>query len=221
MKPGSRPIRDQYAEPRAHLVEHLRAKGINNEHVLKAIGSVPRELFVHQGFVHRAYEDVALPIGNNQTISQPYTVAFMTSRLNVQPGMKILEIGTGSGYQAAVLETLGAHVFSVERQQDLFEKTGKLFEDLGITVAMALGDGTLGWPEYAPYDGIIVTAGAPFAPEPLKQQLAIGGRLVIPIGDEESQTLHVFKRTGKNEFQDMPFGDFKFVPLIGREGWQK
>ncbi|MES2766430.1 MAG: protein-L-isoaspartate(D-aspartate) O-methyltransferase [Bacteroidota bacterium] len=221
MKSGSRPIRDQYAEPRAQLVEHLRAKGINNEHVLKAIATVPRELFVHPGFVHRAYEDIALPIGNNQTISQPYTVAFMTSRLNVEPGMKILEIGTGSGYQAAVLEVLGAHVFSVERQEDLYVKTGKLFHELGIEVAMALGDGTLGWPEYAPYDGIIVTAGAPFTPEPLQQQLAIGGRLVIPIGDENDQTLHVFKRIGKNEFTDMPFGGFRFVPLIGREGWQE
>ncbi|HYF02741.1 MAG TPA: protein-L-isoaspartate(D-aspartate) O-methyltransferase [Patescibacteria group bacterium] len=220
MRSGSRPVRDQYAEPRAQLVEHLRSKGINNEHVLKAIGTVPRELFVHPGFKHRAYEDCALPIGNNQTISQPYTVAFMTSRLHIHPGMKILEIGTGSGYQAAVLETLGAHVFSVERQQDLFEKTGKLFEDLGITVAMAYGDGTLGWAEYAPYDGIIVTAGAPFAPEPLKQQLAIGGRLVIPIGDEDSQTLHVFQRISQQKFSDMPYGDFKFVPLIGQEGWQ-
>lgn len=194
--------------------------GMSDEGVLAAIASVPRELFVSPALRSRAYDNSALPIGCKQTISQPYTVAFMTSKLRIEPGDKILEIGTGSGYQAAVLAHLGARVFTVERHTELFTTTRKLLEKLGLNIAMRLGDGTLGWSEFAPYDGIIVTAGSPDVPPTLTQQLTIGGRLVIPVGPRDTQTLYVITRTGNDSFHVEELSDFRFVPLIGREGWK-
>lgn len=182
---------------------------------------LPRELFVHPAFIHRAYEDVALPLGYNQTISQPYTVAFMTSLLEVQPGDKVLEIGTGSGYQAALLAVMGARVYTVERQWELYQRARQLFARLGLPVQTRFGDGSLGWSEHAPYDGIIVTAAAPHIPKPLKEQLAISGRLVIPVGGPQSQILVRLRRVSEQEYDYEEFGEFRFVPLIGKEGWSE
>ena len=209
-----------FEERRIALLETLRESGISDERVLQAIASVPRELFVPPGFHSQAYSNSALPIGCQQTISQPYTVAFMTSLLHVQPGDRILEIGTGSGYQAAVLAALGAHVFTIERHAELHFAARKLFDSLGLHIAMRLGDGTIGWSEFAPYNGIIVTAGSPDVPPTLTRQLATGGRLVIPVGNRETQTLYVITRTGDEQFDVQELQDFRFVPLIGREGWQ-
>ncbi len=210
---------DPYAELRHALVEHLRQRGIRDERVLAAMEKLPRELFVHPAFIHRAYEDVALPLGYNQTISQPYTVAFMTSLLEVQPGDKVLEIGTGSGYQAALLALMGARVYTVERQWELYQRARQLFVRLGLPIQTRFGDGSLGWAEHAPYDGIIVTAGAPHVPKPLMEQLAHGGRLVIPVGGTQSQVLLRLRRLSESECETEEFGEFRFVPLIGREGW--
>lgn len=204
---------------RKELVDSLRHRGISDERVLGAIGRVERELFVDEPFVNRAYEDNALPICCSQTISQPYTVAFMTQCLDVREGEKVLEVGTGSGYQAAVLVELGARVFSIERIHELLEKARKLFDRLAYRVATKVGDGTIGWSEFAPFDGIIVTAGAPSIPDPLLKQLADGGRLVIPIGDLDIQRLHVIHRIGER-FDTKEIYGFKFVPLIGTKGWK-
>lgn len=209
-----------FEERKNSLLDTLRESGITDERVLRAIASVPREHFVPRGFQSQAYSNSALPIACQQTISQPYTVAFMTSLLNVQPGDKILEIGTGSGYQAAVLAALGARVFTIERHAELHFATRKLLDSLGLSIATRLGDGTIGWSEFAPYNGIIVTAGSPDVPPTLTRQLALGGRLVIPVGDRETQTLYVITRTGDEQFDVAEFHDFRFVPLIGREGWQ-
>ncbi|MFZ2323954.1 MAG: protein-L-isoaspartate(D-aspartate) O-methyltransferase [Ignavibacteriaceae bacterium] len=207
---------------REELVDELTKKGISDLAVIKAIGSVPREKFIDKTMQHMAYKDVALPIGYNQTISQPYTVAFMTQLLNIKkPGMKILEIGTGSGYQAAVLYEMQAEVFSIERSVDLFNKTAKLFDKLGIRVHAKYGDGTIGWSEFAPFDGIIVTAGSPVIPKKLKEQLSIGGRMVIPVGDKISQKLYLIRKNSEDNFEVETIPEFTFVPLIGREGWKK
>lgn len=207
---------------REELVDELTKKGISDLAVIKAIGSVPREKFIDKTMQHMAYKDVALPIGYNQTISQPYTVAFMTQLLNIKkPGMKILEIGTGSGYQAAVLYEMQAEVFSIERSVDLFNKTAKLFDKLGIRVHAKYGDGTIGWSEFAPFDGIIVTAGSPVIPKKLKEQLSIGGRMVIPVGDKISQKLYLIRKDSEDNFEVETIPEFTFVPLIGREGWKK
>ena len=168
-----------------------------------------------------AYRDIALPIGYEQTISQPYTVAFMTEQLNVKPGHKILEIGTGSGYQAAILVRMGAKVYSIERHNELYRKTQLLLDKLGIRVSTKCGDGTIGWSEHAPFNGIIVTAGSPDIPVSLKKQLAVNGRLVIPVGDKNSQTLKVVHKIADNEFDITDIPQFAFVPLIGREAWDK
>ncbi|MCS7177082.1 MAG: protein-L-isoaspartate(D-aspartate) O-methyltransferase [Candidatus Kapabacteria bacterium] len=212
---------DPYAELRHALVEHLRARGIRDERVLGAMERLPRELFVHPAFVHRAYEDVALPLGHNQTISQPYTVAFMTSLLEVQPGDKVLEVGTGSGYQAALLALMGARVYTVECQWELYQRARQLFARLGLPIHMRYGDGSIGWQEHAPYDGIIVTAGAPRIPQPLLEQLALGGRLVIPVGELQSQILVRVRRVSEQDYHYEEFGEFRFVPLVGKEGWQE
>jgi len=199
---------------RQKLVETIVAKGIKDEAVLKAIGNIPRHLFMDSGFLDHAYQDKAFPIAANQTISQPYTVAFQTELLQVKKGDKILEIGTGSGYQAAVLCELGAKVFSIERQQELFKKTSKFLPKLGYRPKkLIFGDGYKGLPDEAPFDGIIVTAGAPFVPKPLLSQLKIGGRLVIPVGDDV-QTMTLFIRKGEKEFEKHELGDFRFVPLL-------
>jgi protein-L-isoaspartate(D-aspartate) O-methyltransferase len=203
----------------AKLVKIIEEKGIKDKNVLQAVQSVPRHVFVDTAFENRAYEDSALPIGNGQTISQPYTVAAQTELLEVEKGNKILEIGTGSGYQAAILCQMGADVYSVERHEKLYQNAKEILQELGYRPHLKLGDGTLGWSAYAPYDGIVVTAGAPVVPEDLKQQLNIGGKLVVPVGDQKSQVMIRITRTGENDFKEERFSHFKFVPLIGEKGW--
>lgn len=199
---------------RQQLLKIVESKGIKDQSVLKAIGDIPRHLFMDSGFLDHAYQDKAFPIGADQTISQPYTVAFQTELLEVKRGDKILEIGTGSGYQTAVLCQLGAQVYTIERQNELFKKTNKFLPKLGYRPKkMIFGDGYIGLKEEAPFNGIIVTAGAPFVPKALLGQLAIGGRLVIPIGDAV-QTMTLFIRNGSKEFEKHEFGEFRFVPLL-------
>lgn len=210
-----------YTERRYQLMRFLEQRGIDDANVLEAMNQVKRELFIPASLAARAYDDNALPIDCNQTISQPYTVAFMTSKLNVKPEDKVLEIGTGSGYQAAVLFYLGAKVFSIERIPELYEKTRKLLKELGIQVNVKLGDGSIGWSEYAPYNGIIVTAAAPKIPTKLKEQLAIGGRLVVPVGDKDYQTMYTITRIDEENYTEKAEDTFKFVPLIGKEGWKE
>lgn len=199
---------------RKQLVATLVAKGITNAAVLEAIGSIPRHLFMDSSFLDHAYQDKAFPIAASQTISQPYTVAFQSELLEVKAGDKILEIGTGSGYQTAVLCLLGAHVYSIERQLELFKKTNKFLPKIGyVAKRLIFGDGYKGLKEDAPFDSIIVTAGAPFVPKPLLSQLKIGGRLVIPVGDE-AQIMTLYIRKGPKEFEKHELGNFKFVPLL-------
>lgn len=211
-----------YEKERKQLVDKLSRKGITDAAVLDAINRVERHLFVAEAFLPRAYYDVALPIGMEQTISQPYTVAVMTSLLNVKKDYKILEIGTGSGYQAAILSAMGANVYSIERVFELYQRTLKLLEKMNYRVHMKCGDGTIGWSEFAPFDGIIVTAGGPEKiPDALKKQLVVGGKLVIPIGNRISQTLTVVTKLDDSEFTYEKIPEFTFVPLIGKEGWEK
>ncbi len=199
---------------RQQLVETIKVKGITDEKVLEAIGKIPRHLFMDSSFIDHAYQDKPFPIGADQTISQPYTVAYQTELLKVKKGDKILEIGTGSGYQAAVLIELGAKLYSIERQQELFKKTSKFLPKLGYRAKkLIFGDGYIGLEEEAPFDSIIVTAGAPFVPKPLLNQLKIGGRLVIPVGDNV-QTMTLFIRNGEKEFEKHDLGSFRFVPLL-------
>jgi len=199
---------------RQQLVKTIKAKGIKDENVLEAIGKIPRHLFMDSGFIDHAYQDKPFPIAAEQTISQPYTVAYQTELLQVKKGDKILEIGTGSGYQAAVLIELGAKLYSIERQQELFKKTSKFLPKLGYRAKkLIFGDGYKGLKEEAPFDGIIVTAGAPYVPKPLLNQLKIGGRLVIPVG-EDVQTMTLFIRKGEKEFEKHDHGSFRFVPLL-------
>ena len=209
-----------FKQQRSELVDSLSKKGIFDEVLLRAMNEVQREKFIPSGVHAHAYKDIALPIGYGQTISQPYTIAIMTQALKVKKGDKILEIGTGSGYQAALLYAMGAKVFSIERHFEIFNNVLKLFDKLSIRVRCKQGDGTLGWDEYAPFDGIIVTAGSPGIPDSLKQQLEIGGRMVIPVGDKNSQTLKVITKIDKENFQIEEIPEFAFVPLIGREGWK-
>jgi len=199
---------------RQQLVDTIKKKGIKDERVLGAIGKIPRHLFMDSGFIDHAYVDKAFPIAADQTISQPYTVAFQTELMQVKPGDKVLEIGTGSGYQCAVLIELGAKVFSIERQQELFKKTFKFLPKIGYRAKkLIFGDGYKGLAEEAPFDSIIVTAGAPFVPKPLLSQLKVGGRLVIPVGDS-IQTMTLYLRKGEKEFEKHEFGEFRFVPLL-------
>ncbi|GAB5474350.1 MAG: protein-L-isoaspartate(D-aspartate) O-methyltransferase [Maribacter sp.] len=199
---------------RNKLADVLVGKGISNEPVLAAIRSIPRHLFMDSGFEGHAYQDKAFPIGADQTISQPYTVAFQTELLAIKPNQKILEIGTGSGYQTAVLLKLRAKVYTIERQLELFKKTSIFFKKMGYRPKkMIFGDGYKGIPEEAPFDGIIVTAGAPQVPKALMSQLKIGGRLVIPVGTDE-QIMTLFVRTSATEFEKKEFGAFRFVPLL-------
>ncbi len=209
-----------FKQQRSELVDSLSKKGISDEVLLRAMNEVQRENFIPSGVRAHAYKDIALPIGYGQTISQPYTIAIMTQALKVNKGDKILEIGTGSGYQAALLYAMGAKVFSIERHFEIFNNVLKLFDKLSIRVRCKQGDGTLGWDENSPFDGIIVTAGSPGIPESLKQQLAVDGRMVIPVGDKNSQTLKVITKIDKENFQIEEIPEFAFVPLIGREGWK-
>lgn len=199
---------------RNKLVSLLRKKGITDEDVLKAISKIPRHLFLDSSFLDHAYQDKAFPIGADQTISQPYTVAYQSQLLNIVNGSKVLEIGTGSGYQTAVLCELGAEVYSIERQNELFKKTVNFLPKLGYRPKkLIFGDGYKGFDEAAPYDAIIVTAGAPFVPKPLLKQLTIGGRLIIPVGDKE-QIMQVFTRKNEKKYEKEALGNFKFVPLL-------
>ena len=199
---------------RKKLVETLQTKGITNKEVLMAINKIPRHLFMDSGFINHAYVDKAFPIGADQTISQPYTVARQSELLSLKKGDKILEIGTGSGYQTAVLLEMGMNVFSIERQNELFKKTKLFLPKLGYRPKkLIFGDGYIGLKEEAPFDGIVVTAGAPFVPNPLLAQLKIGGKLVIPVGDKV-QIMTVFTRTSATEFKKEEFGEFRFVPLL-------
>lgn len=199
---------------RNQLADVLMAKGITDKTVLDAIREVPRHLFMDSGFEGHAYQDKAFPIAADQTISQPYTVAFQTELLEVRPNMQVLEIGTGSGYQTAVLLKCGAKVYTIERQLELFKKTNLFFEKMNYRPKkVVFGDGYKGMPEHAPFDGILVTAGAPEVPRPLLSQLKVGGRLVIPVGIEE-QTMTLFVRTSEKEFEKKEFGTFRFVPLL-------
>tara|TARA_X000000368_G_scaffold91662_1_gene70068 strand:+ start:907 stop:1548 length:642 start_codon:yes stop_codon:yes gene_type:complete len=199
---------------RNKLVEELINKGIKDLSVLDAIANVPRHLFMDSGFIDHAYQDKAFPIGSGQTISQPFTVAFQTELLNVKKGDKILEIGTGSGYQAAVLCEIGAKVFTIERIKELYRKTSVFLPSINYRPKkMIYGDGNIGYVEESPYDGIIVTAGASEIPEKLFTQLKIGGRLVVPIGAEVQKMLLYIKKA-ENEYEIKDFGDFQFVPLL-------
>ncbi|WP_339889048.1 protein-L-isoaspartate(D-aspartate) O-methyltransferase [uncultured Flavobacterium sp.] len=199
---------------RNQLAKLLEGKGITDKNVLEAIKIIPRHLFLNSSFEDFAYQDKAFPIAADQTISQPYTVAFQSQLLEVKKDDTILEIGTGSGYQTAVLCTMGAKVYTIERQNELFKKTSLLLPKLGIRPKKVIfGDGYKGLPEFAPFDSIIVTAGAPFIPQPLMAQLKIGGKLVIPLG-EEHQIMTMLIRKSETQFEKHEFGEFRFVPLL-------
>ncbi len=216
-----------YRRRRKRLVQKLQDRGIQDQRVLDAIEAVPRHEFVEPAFRDRAYSDEALPIGMNQTISQPFTVAYQTSLLEVEPHDRILEVGTGSGYQAAVLCEMDARVFSVERHEELLDRTRSLLDDLGYSVRTRHGDGTKGWRAFAPYDGIVVTAAAPSIPNPLLHQLREppesnekrGGRLVIPIGGSGGQTMTRITRTGSGPhgYEREEYHNFRFVPLVDED----
>ena len=212
---------DNYREKgaRKQLVDILKKKGIEDEAVLTAIGKVPRHYFFDETFWHQAYKDIAFPIGEGQTISQPYTVAYQTQLLHINKGDKILEIGTGSGYQACILLELGAKVYTIERQEKLYERTIKVLPYMGYKPHFFLGDGSRGIAKHAPYDKIIVTAGAPTVPEELLRQLKIGGILVIPVGDTETQKMVTILKTGENDFEKHVLDTFRFVPLVGDKAW--
>lgn len=199
---------------RNKLADTVAAKGIKDNKVIEAIRNIPRHLFMDSSFEDHAYQDKAFPIAADQTISQPYTVAFQTELLQVVPGKKILEIGTGSGYQSAVLLEIGAQVYTIERQRELFKKTSRFLPKLGYRPKkMIFGDGYKGMEEEAPFDGIVVTAGAPFVPKPLLSQLKVGGILVIPVG-ETVQVMTRFIRKSATEFEKTEYGDFRFVPML-------
>ena len=212
---------DTYGGYRVRLVETLRLKGIRDLAVLKAFAETPRHLFVPEAVRHRAYEDVALPIGNGQTISQPFTQARYLAALRLTGKEKVLEIGTGSGYQTALLGALAATVFSVERVETLARAAQQALRQAGATnVSVLHGDGTLGWSAYAPYDAILVTAGGPDVPPPLVEQLAPGGRLLIPLGVRGAQTLTLVERVGTGDaLRHTPLGTARFVPLLGEHGF--
>ncbi len=199
---------------RKNLVAELRRKGIDDEEVLRAIDMVPRHIFMDPAFLNHAYVDKAFPISSGQTISQPYTVAFQTSLLQIQKRDKILEIGTGSGYQAAVLAEMGAKVYTIERYRDLYLKAQSTLSKLGYQVHFFYGDGYEGKPQYGPYDGIIITAAAPEVPEKLLDQLKTGGRLVVPLGKRDTQVMTLIRRTGEDSYEYTSHGNFVFVPML-------
>lgn len=210
-----------YKGKRVKLVEQLEAKGITDQAVLDAFMAIPRHIFLESALQHDAYEDKALPIAEDQTISQPYTVAYMTQGLQLKKGMKVLEVGTGSGYQAAILCAMGMRVFSVERNPKLDNFSKEKLQTLGFKPYLHLGDGSAGWKRYAPYQRIIVTAASPSIPGPLQQQLDIGGKMIIPVGSRETQTMTLVSRISSREFQVERLHQFRFVPLLGRYGWQE
>jgi protein-L-isoaspartate(D-aspartate) O-methyltransferase len=200
---------------RKKLIDSIREKRISDENVLEAMNKIPRHLFLDSSFVEFAYQDKPFPIGAGQTISQPYTVAFQSQLLDIHKGDKVLEIGTGSGYQACVLAQMGAKVFSIERQKSLYLKNKKLIQDLGYTgIKFFFGDGYKGLPAFAPFDKMIVTAGAPFVPEPLKEQIKVGGILVIPVGRGDIQIMKSIIKTAPDKYEVRDHGTFSFVPLL-------
>ena len=199
---------------RKQLVEQLAGKGIHNTKVLAAMSKIPRHLFMDNAFVNFAYQDKAFPIGAGQTISQPYTVAFQSQLLDLNPYEKVLEVGTGSGYQAAVLSLLEVEVFTIERQRELFLKTKKFLPTLGYNCMFVYGDGYKGLPKFAPFDKIIITCGAPFIPEDLIAQLKVGGRMVAPIGDGNIQVMHLIEKISETETRVTTHGKFLFVPML-------
>jgi len=214
-------IEDSYKQRglRNKLVKKLRLKGIKDERVLDAIGKVPRHVFFDEALLNHAYEDKAFPIGQGQTISQPFTVAFQSEKLEIRPGDKVLEIGTGSGYQAIILMELGAKVFTIEYNRKLYEKTKDFLPVLGYRPFFLYGDGSKGYPARAPYDKIIVTAGAPIIPVALTDQLNEGGVLIIPVGDRTRQMMIKIKKE-KGKLIKEEFDYFAFVPLLGDDGWK-
>ncbi len=212
---------DSYRErgARKKLVEKLRDRGIADEQVLNAIGKVPRHYFFDETFWEQAYKDIAFPIGDGQTISQPYTVAYQTELLHIKPGHKVLEIGTGSGYQTCILLELGAKVYTIERQENLYRRTIQVLPHIGYQAEFFLGDGSKGISDHAPYDKIIVTAGAPLVPEILLKQLKIGGIMVIPVGNERSQKMITVLRVSEKDYERIELDTFRFVPLLGEQAW--
>ena len=203
---------------RKQLALLLKEKGIESTDVLKAIESVPRHLFLNSSFVERAYQDIAFPIGAGQTISRPHTVAFQTELLQLKRGEKVLEIGTGSGYQTSILLEMGAKVFTIERQKELYDKTKAFLPTIGYNTKFFYGDGYKGLPIFAPFDKIIITAGAPIIPDALLGQLKVGGRLVIPVGDKV-QIMTLIEKVADKKFEKTEFGEFKFVPLLEDKAW--
>jgi protein-L-isoaspartate(D-aspartate) O-methyltransferase len=212
-------VEQDFKGARRRLVENLQQNGIRDLAVLHAIDETPRHLFVPTGVRHRAYEDSALPIGNGQTISQPSIHARYLELLKLTGNEKVLEIGTGSGYQTALLAKLAAQVFSVERIPALLDRAREILQQIGVrNVSFLMGDGTLGWRQYAPYDAILVGAGAPDVPDTYREQLAEGGRLLIPIGDKDEQTLFMYTRRG-DTLEAQEIAPVRFVPLVGRYSW--
>ena len=206
---------------RKQLAELLKEKGITNEKVLTAIETVPRHLFLDNAFLEIAYQDKAFPIGEGQTISQPYTVAFQTELLQVKKGEKVLEIGTGSGYQTAILIEMGAKVYTIERQKALFDKTKINLPAIGYHPYFHYGDGYKGLPTFAPFDKIIITAGAPFVPDDLVNQLKTGGRMVIPVGEKSVQLMNLIEKSPDGQLIKRNYGEFSFVPLLEEREWGK
>ncbi|WP_255431385.1 protein-L-isoaspartate(D-aspartate) O-methyltransferase [Rufibacter sp. LB8] len=205
---------------RKSLVRTVAGKGIQDARVLNALEQVPRHFFFEKAFLEQAYQDKAFPIGEGQTISQPYTVAYQTELLDLQPHHKVLEIGTGSGYQCSILLQITPHVYTIEYNEVLFHKAQRQLQVMGLQAHTFLGDGSEGLPQHAPYDRIIVTAGAPIIPKNLLTQLTIGGKLVIPVGDTGVQKMLRLTREGQEEFTREEFANFKFVPLLGKQGWK-
>jgi protein-L-isoaspartate(D-aspartate) O-methyltransferase len=205
---------------RKSLVRTVQEKGIKDKRVLQALEQVPRHYFFENAFLEQAYQDKAFPIGEGQTISQPYTVAYQTELLEIKPTDKVLEIGTGSGYQCSILLQLTPHVYTIEYNEPLYHKAQKQFDLMGLKPQSFLGDGSEGLPQHAPFDKILVTAGAPIIPKSLITQLTIGGKLVIPVGDTATQKMMRITRVGQEDFTKEEFDDFKFVPLLGKQGWQ-
>jgi len=201
--------------------EQIYRRGISDKEILDVFKTVPRHCFVPEAQISSAYGDYPLPIGCGQTISQPYIVALMTKELEISPGMKVLEVGTGSGYQTAILSALGARVYSLERIPELADRAKELLSSLGFEATIKVGDGTLGWPEHAPYERIIVTAAAGSMPKPLIDQLAIGGRLVLPLGGGFSQELTVLNKVSEEQIREERICSCVFVPLIGRYGFKE
>lgn len=206
---------------RKTLVKTIQSKGIADPKVIAAIGKIPRHFFFDNALLAHAYQDKAFPIGEGQTISQPYTVAFQSEKLNVAPGHKVLEVGTGSGYQACVLLELGAKVYTIEYNKVLFERTKKFLPKMGYKPYFFQGDGSKGLPNKAPFDRIIVTAGAPSVPKSLIDQLVIGGIMIIPVGDNESQKMLRITKQGDKKIKKETFDYFSFVPLRGEQGWDQ